>query len=44
MNVHVHPGIGALRLREVTVPRFDRLIQTLALHVGTGTAMTVDRH
>jgi integrase len=40
LDGHVLPGIGELRLREVTVPRLDRLIQTLVLHVGTGTAKT----
>ena len=35
---HVLPAIGDLRLREVTVPRVDRFIQTLRLHNGSATA------
>ncbi|WP_344422186.1 site-specific integrase [Pseudonocardia ailaonensis] len=38
MNVHVLPAVGELRLREITVPRLDRVIQTLQLHKGSATA------
>lgn len=38
LTTHVLPAIGELRLREVTVPRLDRFIQTLQLHSGTATA------
>jgi integrase len=38
MNVHVLPAVGELRLREITVPRLDRVIQTLQLHKGSSTA------
>ena len=38
LDTHVLPGIGELRVREVTVPRLDRFIQTLLLHNGTATA------
>jgi integrase len=38
MNVHVLPAVGELRLREITVPSLDRVIQTLQLHKGSATA------
>ena len=38
LTTHVLPAIGELRLREVTVPRLDRFVQTLQLHSGSATA------
>jgi integrase len=38
LTAHVLPALGELRLREVTVPRLDRFVQTLQLHSGTATA------
>jgi len=38
LNVHVLPALGELRLREITVPRLDRVIQTVQLHKGSATA------
>jgi integrase len=38
LTTHVLPALGELRLREITVPRLDRVIQTLQLHKGTATA------
>jgi hypothetical protein len=35
---HVLPAVGELRLREMTVPRLDRVIQTLQLRKGSATA------
>lgn len=35
---HLEPGIGALRVREATVPALDRLIKRLAADVGAPTA------
>jgi site-specific recombinase XerC len=34
----VLPALGALRLREITVPRLDKVIQTLLLRHGAATA------
>ena len=38
LTTHVLPALGELRLREVTVPRLDRVVQTLQLHSGSATA------
>lgn len=38
LDSHVLPALGELRLREVTVPRLDHVIQTMQLHKGTATA------
>jgi integrase len=38
LTTHVLPALGELRLREITVPRLDRVIQTLQLHKGAATA------
>lgn len=38
LMTHVLPALGELRLREVTVPRLARAVQTLALHSGPATA------
>ncbi len=38
LRTHVLPALGELRLREITVPRLDRFVQTLQLHRGTATA------
>lgn len=38
LATHVMPALGELRLREITVPRLDRFVQTLHLHSGTATA------
>ena len=38
LNTHVLPALGALRLREITVPRLDKVIQTLLLRHGAATA------
>jgi integrase len=38
LTTHVLPALGELRLREVTVPRLDRFVQTLQLKAGTATA------
>lgn len=38
LDSHVLPAVGELRLREVTVPRLDRVIQSMQLHKGTATA------
>ena len=38
LDTHVLPALGELRLREVTVPRLDHVIQTMQLHKGTATA------
>ncbi|MDF2917868.1 MAG: site-specific integrase [Microbacterium sp.] len=37
---HIAPGIGSVRLREVTVPKLDRFIAALASSSGHGTATT----
>lgn len=41
LDTHVLPAVGALRLREATVPRLDHVVQTLQLHKGTATAKVV---
>ena len=38
LNTHVLPALGELRLHEVTVPRLDKVIQTLLLRQGAATA------
>lgn len=38
LDTHVLPALGELRLREVTVPRLDHVIQAMQLHKGTATA------
>lgn len=38
---HVSPGLGALRLKEVTVPTTDRFIKLVAQRSGPGTAKSV---
>src|ERR1700754_1475781 len=38
LSTHVLPALGELRLREITVPRLDRFVQTRQLHNGTATA------
>jgi hypothetical protein len=35
---HVNPGLGALRIREITVPVADRFIKLTAQRSGPGTA------
>lgn len=40
---HVLPAVGELRLREMTVPRLDRVIQTLQLRKGSATAKIAAR-
>ncbi len=37
---HITPGLGSIRLREITVPRLDRFISTTATSSGLGTATT----
>ena len=41
LATHVEPGLGELRLRELTVPRLDRFVQTVQLHKGAPTAKLV---
>lgn len=41
LTTHVTPGLGELRLRELTVPRLDRFVQTVRLHKGAPTAKLV---
>ncbi len=38
LATHVEPALGELRLRELSVPRLDRFVQTLQLHKGASTA------
>ncbi|MBW0116491.1 tyrosine-type recombinase/integrase [Pseudonocardia abyssalis] len=38
LDTHVLPALAELRLREVTVPRLDRFVQTVQLHKGSATA------
>ncbi len=38
LDVHVLPALGALRLREMAVPRVDHFVQTVNLHKGAATA------
>ena len=38
---HVVPAVGELRLRELTVPRVDRVVQLVHLHQGAPTAKLV---
>ncbi|HEY9310252.1 MAG TPA: site-specific integrase [Microbacterium sp.] len=37
---HIKPGLGAVRLNEITVPRLDRFLAALAKSSGPGTAAT----
>lgn len=41
LTTHIAPGLGELRLRELTVPRLDRFVQTVRLHKGAPTATLV---
>jgi integrase len=38
LTKYVLPALGELRLREMSVPRVDRVVQTLHLHKGAATA------
>lgn len=40
LDRHVLPGLGQLRIREVTVPRVDAFLTTLRQNSGTATART----
>lgn len=41
LDVHVLPALGELRLREITVARLDRFVQTVSVHKGASTAKLV---
>ncbi|WP_246633036.1 tyrosine-type recombinase/integrase [Pseudonocardia nigra] len=38
LTTHVLPALGEVRLRELSVPRLDRFVQTLQLNCGAATA------
>src|SRR3954452_24284838 len=38
LTAHVLPAVGALRLRELTVPRLDKFVQDVWAHRGAATA------